>query len=88
LGNRQTGAARFVEHLGIGAVADYDRQAFVEAVNYITQPEVNLMMRKQALVASARFSDAGAAEWIWQSLARGEAIDRRYEDLISQEKLL
>jgi hypothetical protein len=86
LGNRQTAAARFVERFGIGLVVDYDQRAFVNAVNYISRPDVNLAMRKQALVASGRFSDCGAAEWIWQSLARGEAIDRRYEDLISEEK--
>jgi hypothetical protein len=85
LGNRQTAAARFVERFGIGVVVEYDRQAFVDAVNYISRPEVNLAMRKRALVASGRFSDCGAAEWVWQSLAREEAIDRRYEDLISEE---
>jgi hypothetical protein len=88
LGNRQTGAARFVEHFGIGLVANYDRQAFVEAVSYITRPEVNLEMRRRALVASGRFSDAGAAEWIWQSLARGQPIDLRYEDLVPHENSL
>ena len=87
LGNRQTSAARFVEQFGIGVVADYTPKAFVDAANYITRAEVNLAMRRKALVASARFSDAGAAEWIWQSLALGEPIDRRYEGLISQEKL-
>lgn len=85
LGNRQTGAARFVEQFGIGLAADYNRNAFIEAVNYITRPEVNLAMRKQALLASARFTDAGAAEWIWQSLACGEATDRRFEDLMPKE---
>jgi hypothetical protein len=82
LGNRQTGAARFVDHFGIGAVADYDRRAFVDALNYMMRPEVNLEMRRRALVASGRFGDAGAAEWIWQSLACGHAIDLRYEELI------
>jgi hypothetical protein len=86
LGNRQTAAARFVERFGIGLAVEYDQQVFVDAVNYILRPEVNLAMRKRALVASGRFSDCGAAEWIWQSLARGEAADRRYEELISEEK--
>jgi hypothetical protein len=85
LGNRQTAAARFVERMGIGVAADYYRKSFVEAASYLTRPDINLAMRKQALVASARFSDAGAAEWIWQSLARGEPVDRRYQDLIPSE---
>ena len=46
------------------------------------QPALNLAMRKRALAAAGRFTDSGAAEWIWQSLARGEPIDQRYEDLL------
>jgi hypothetical protein len=82
LGSRDTGAARFVEQFGIGAVAGYETKAFVEAVDYITRPEVNLEMRRRALALAGRFTDVGAAEWIWQSLARGEPIDGRYEDLM------
>jgi hypothetical protein len=84
LGSRETGAAHFVEHFGIGTVTGYDRQSFTEAVDYITRPEVNLEMRRRALVASGRFTDIGAAEWIWRSLAHGEPVDHRYEDLAPQ----
>ena len=86
LGSRDTGAAHFVEQFGIGAVAGYEKKAFVEAVDYITRPEVNLEMRRKALTMAGRFTDVGAAEWIWQSLARGEPIDGRYEDLMSRER--
>jgi hypothetical protein len=82
LGSPQTPAARFVENFGIGAVTEYRREAFVQAVNTLMQPALNLAMRKRALAAAARFTDSGAAEWIWQSLARGEPIDQRYEDLL------
>jgi len=82
LGSRDTGAARFVERFGIGAVAGYQKEAFVEAVDHITRPEVNLEMRRKALTIAGRFTDVGAAEWIWQSLARGEPIDGRYEGLM------
>ncbi|MCX6376603.1 MAG: beta-1,6-galactofuranosyltransferase, partial [Armatimonadetes bacterium] len=79
LGSRKTGAARFVEQL------DYNRQSFIGAVNLLCQPDVNLAMRRRALTLAGRFSDTGAAEWIWQSLARGEPVDRRYEDLMPDE---
>ncbi len=82
VGSEETGAARFVRELGIGTVVPYDREAFRAAVDEITRPEVNERMRRRALVLAARFTDAGAAEWIWQSLARGEAFDSRYEDLM------
>jgi hypothetical protein len=86
LGSRDTGAAHFVEQFGIGAVAGYEKKAFVEAVDYITRPEVNLEMRRKALALAGRFTDVGAAEWIWQSLARGEPIDSRYEDLMPPKR--
>jgi hypothetical protein len=82
LGNPQTAAARIVTHLGIGAVVPYERKAFLEAVERIMQPEVNRAMRRAAFVLSVRFTDLGAAEWIWQSLAQGQPVDRRYEDLM------
>src|SRR5262249_2723318 len=84
LGSPQTAAARFVEQFGIGTVAGYERESFTKAVHHLMQPAVNLAMRRRALAAAARFTDAGAAEWIWQSLARGEPIDQRFEDVLSK----
>jgi hypothetical protein len=55
-------------------------------VDYITRPEVNLEMRRKALALAGRFTDVGVAEWIWQSLARGEPLDGRYEDLMPRER--
>ena len=81
LGNRETAAAKFVEQAGIGLVADYNRKSFRDAVDQILKPDVNLGMRRKALALGERYSDAGAAEWIWKSLDRGEPFDRRFEDL-------
>lgn len=81
LGSSQTAAARFVRHFEVGLVADYDRDSFVDRVNYILRPDVNLAMRHRAVAVAGRFTDIGAAEWIWQSLERGEPIDSRFEDL-------
>jgi hypothetical protein len=82
LGSPETASARFVQRFGIGAVAGYTTESFVKAVHYIMQPEVNLAMRKRALLAAGMFTDTGAAEWIWESLARGEAADLRFEGLL------
>jgi hypothetical protein len=71
-----------VERFGIGTVAAYQKDSFAEAVRYILQPDVNLAMRRRALTAAARFADVGAAEWIWESLARGWPVDSRYEDIL------
>ena len=86
LGDVMTGAARFVDQFRIGAVAPYEREAFRDAVDRILQPDVNLAMRTNALVVAGRFADIGAAEWIWQSLARREPLDQRYEDMMPKER--
>jgi hypothetical protein len=86
LGSPQTAAANFVKQFGIGLVADYERRAFREAVQAITRPETNLAMRRNAMMAAARFTDAGAAEWIWESLALGQPVDQRYEELMPAER--
>jgi len=84
LGSRDTAASHFVEQFGIGVTSGYDRASFRDAVEYITRRDVNLAMRRRGLLAAAHFVDTGVGEWIWESLARGEAFDRRFEDLMPQ----
>jgi hypothetical protein len=83
LGHPDTAAARFVTAAGVGHVAPYERHAFLEAVSYITRPDVNREMRRRALLLAGRFSDIGADEWIWVSLAKGHPVDMRYEELLN-----
>jgi hypothetical protein len=79
LGSPRTAAANFVKQYGTGDVCEYNRTAFAAAVAQITEPETNLRMRRNALRAAGAFTDIGAAEWIWQSLARKAPADARYE---------
>ena len=81
LGDRRTGAARFVEQFQIGVVAPYGAEAFRQAVEQVTSPDINLQMRRNALAVAGRFTDVGAVEWIWQSLARGSPLDLRFQDM-------
>ena len=86
LGNEATAAARFVTGAGIGMSAPYDRDAFQDAVERMTRLDVNLAMRRKALTLAGRFADIGASEWIWQSLAKGEPIDDRYESMMPRPR--
>jgi hypothetical protein len=86
LGSAETAAARFVTEVGIGLVAPYERRAFQEAVDRITDPDQNNAMRRAAFRLSHCFTDQGAADWIWRSLANGEPIDRRYEELMPRQE--
>ena len=82
LGSPETTAAEVVRHFGIGLTCPYEPRQFAAAVDRITTPEVNLAMRRSAFLASNRFSDLGATEWLWQSLTKGEPADGRYQDLM------
>lgn len=86
LGDRRSAAARFVRQFGIGAVSSYQTATFLEAVRDLMRPETNLAMRRRAFALSGRFINTGSAEWIWQSLARAEAADGRYEDLLPRSE--
>jgi len=85
LGSPKSAAARFVTQFDIGLVCDYDPSSFRRAVRQMTDREANTRMRANAFAIASRFSDAGAAEWIWKSLARGAPVDSRFEDLMPRE---
>lgn len=78
LGDRTTAAAQFVERHGIGLACPYETSAFQDAVATVTKPEVNARMRQNALILAPSYSDTGAADWIWASLAAGQPVDSRY----------
>ncbi len=86
VGSDRTAAARFVTELGVGIVVPYDRDAFLAAARELADPQVNAGFRRRALALAGRFTDAGAAEWIWQSLARRQPLDQRYEDLMRKPR--
>jgi len=87
LGSAQTASAKFVNQFGVGLVADYQRTAFQDAVRRITRYDENLAMRRRAATIGPKFSDQGAGDWIWESLALGRPVDQRYEDLLPDRSL-
>lgn len=82
LGSPSTAAARFVERVGVGTVADYDPVSFQAAVTYITQPLVQQRMRENAFKIAHQFINEQMDEWIWQSLALGKPVDDRFEAML------
>ena len=86
VGHPDTAAARFVVREGVGAWAPYDRPAAVAAVAAVTDPAARARMRARAAALAPAFSAEGARDWIWRSLARGEAADARFEHLASNRE--
>jgi FkbM family methyltransferase len=80
LGNPKTAAARFVERFNIGKVCSYEGDALRRTVDTISQPEQQIAFRASAASHSSLFSANGMADWIWQSLERGEPGDDRFEE--------
>ena len=80
MGSPQTAAARFLQRFPIGRVVPYDSGKLRSAVHEICQPAQQHRLRLCAAEWAPVFSARGLAEWIWQSLEKGEAHDERFEE--------
>lgn len=81
LGSEKTSAGAFIQRFGIGVVCDYNPQSFKEAVEYVTQPDVQKQMRDRASQVAQKFSAFDINNWIWESLVKGEPSDDKFEKL-------
>jgi len=84
LGSEKTSAASFVNRFGIGVVSDYNHDSFNAALDYVTQPEVQLKLRQNAIKVAQSFSDKDIGQWVWNSLELGYASDSRFEELFEK----
>jgi FkbM family methyltransferase len=82
LGSAETASARFVRRFELGAVVNYVASEFQAAVARICTPAQQTQMRENAAKLAPIFDCQGVSDWLWQSLAQGEAIDDRYEQLL------
>jgi hypothetical protein len=81
LGHAESAAAQFVTRHGLGRVVPYERGAFVAAVDALLTPAAQSAHREAAARLAPILSSDGTAEWIWGSLAAGEAADGRFAAL-------
>jgi hypothetical protein len=79
VGSERTCGARFVKHFGIGAVAPYEVGALSAAIDWLTEPEVQLAARSRAVALAPMFSDRGVVDWLANSIEMGNPIDDRFE---------
>src|ERR1700730_2744475 len=82
LGHPETSAARFVDRFGFGAVVPYDADAVRTALERLSEPRTQSVIRSRAAALGATFSARGSADWIWRSLEAGEACDLTYDKLM------
>ena len=86
LGSRGTAAARFVERLKVGIVANYDSPSFTQAVETVLSSDMQREFRQKAVGHAERFSARDVDEWIWRSLEIGEGCDSRFESLMPRSE--
>ena len=87
LGSPRTSAANFINRFKIGTVCDYTPESLKSAVDYVLDPDNQKMMRENAVKVAKAFSDKGIGDWIWQSLANGQAADSRFESLLPRSPI-
>jgi len=83
LGHPDTSAARFVRRFELGEVAPYETSAVQAALQRLSDGPTQNQIRARAAELTPSFSSLGAADWIWSSLAAGQACDGRYEKLMA-----
>jgi hypothetical protein len=85
IGNQNTAAARFIQRLKIGILANYNVDSLRQAVDYITHPHVQQEFRSRGARLAPLFENRATDKWIWQSLALGKPIDGRFEQLFTTQ---
>jgi hypothetical protein len=86
IGSEETAAARFVKRFQVGKVSPYRGEELRAVVESICQQEEQWFFRRNAAEKGAFFSLDHAGDWIWESLARGEPLDDKFERLMPREQ--
>ena len=87
LGDKNTCAARFVRHFGLGEVAPYSVDAVRAAIAKLLDPDVQDAVRKNASKISEVLSDADICEWLCNSIDLQRPYDNRFENLFKNYKV-
>ncbi len=80
LGHSDTGAARFVETMGVGIAATYESKSLLSAIERITQDRQHFY--QQAKNLAPLLIDRRTDLWIWDSLAIAQPIDSRFQKIL------
>jgi len=88
MGSRETPASNFVKRFGVGVTCDYSAKSLREAVNYVSDPQVQQVMRQKASLIAPQFSADQLHKWLWESIQLGRPSDLRFEDLFFSNPLI
>jgi hypothetical protein len=71
--------------MGVGLSSAYEPAEVAATVATLLDPKEQARMRQRAAALAPSLSTAGAREWLWRSLALGEAADERFEALFPRK---
>ena len=83
VGSERSCGARLIERFGIGVTVPYDAARLAEAMQRLSQPQLQAEMRRKAAAIAGDLSDRGVVDWLWKAIERGEPPDSRFEDLFA-----
>jgi hypothetical protein len=86
MGSKDSGAAHFVERFGVGVTCDYAAESLREAVDFVTEPQMQRKMRERAAKLGSRFSVDQMHEWLWESIRLGRPRDGCFEELFPRDQ--
>ncbi|MEY2984179.1 MAG: hypothetical protein RLZZ568_796 [Cyanobacteriota bacterium] len=87
MGGAKTSAASFINRFQIGVVCDYTPESFAAAVDQVLDPAQQQTFRENAVNVARRFSDQAIDQWVWDSVAQGQAADDRFESLFRRSPI-
>ncbi|MGL5035381.1 MAG: FkbM family methyltransferase, partial [Microcystaceae cyanobacterium] len=87
LGSPKTSAANFINRFQIGVVSDYLPEELNKAIEYVLDVDNQKTMRENAVKVATQFSDKNIDDWVWQSLAEGQAADLHFESLFRRSPI-
>jgi len=85
VGSERSCGARLIERFGIGVTVPYDAARLAEAMQRLSQPQLQAEMRRKAAAIAGALSDRGVVDWLREAIERGEPPDSRFEDLFAGE---
>ncbi len=84
VGTAESAAAKFVEKFQLGRVCPYEAKALRKAIDLICTTTSQEQIRNKQAKLAKNLSARDMAKWLWDSLAKGEPIDNRFDNLESK----
>jgi len=82
LGQPEACVSSFVSRFEVGLCCGYDPADFLKAAGTLARPDIQERFRANARRIAPTFSDSRIADWLFESIDRGEPADNRFEELL------